>query len=484
MLAYLALAVLPGLALAQHVLIVTDTNAGEVPSCVAQSYHGTYGQPLRSVYVPSQECLESINTDSLFGSFESGHLDVLDFDPEGRQLLWVQVDQVDPSLLESDTQLANDWFSTWAMGLTTPNTPSLILEDTESVLRTQSLAPSLHYLSADAALLSLALSVPFSDLDLPRYVSMYSLTRVPHSPVPFSTRLFSVLAAKPTFDPSVASVLSTLSPARMLSDVRYLTGEDGIGPLTRHSFSKGALTAADWIQEKIEASGATCEQKTFLPGFAPNVVCKYPASGNETDRVILSAHYDSRGSFGSTPAPGGDDDGSGTTHLLSIAHAIQEKGVVFQRPVELVAFAGEEQGLFGSKAYARELKSKNVSIALMIQADMLGYHAPGEPAQLGLPATIGSPAAAFLVSNLSSLYAPELIVGYTYACCSDHQSFHEQGYTATQVFERAGPIADPMYHNSGDFSNRTGYDVEQIRSIAKVTFAAVLYAAGWELGDA
>lgn len=29
------------------------------------------------------------------------------------------------------------------------------------------------------------------------------------------------------------------------------------------------------------------------------------------------------------------------------------------------------------------------------------------------------------------------------------QSFHEQGFPATQVFERAGPIADPMYHQSG-----------------------------------
>ncbi len=29
------------------------------------------------------------------------------------------------------------------------------------------------------------------------------------------------------------------------------------------------------------------------------------------------------------------------------------------------------------------------------------------------------------------------------------QSFHQNGFPATQVFERAGPIADPMYHNSG-----------------------------------
>lgn len=65
------------------------------------------------------------------------------------------------------------------------------------------------------------------------------------------------------------------------------------------------------------------------------------------------------------------------------------------------------------------------------------------------------------------------------------QRFHEQGYAAMQIFERAGPIIDPMYHNSGisllsinysraqvlssgDLTNRDGFDVKQIRSIAKV----------------
>ena len=52
-------------------------------------------------------------------------------------------------------------------------------------------------------------------------------------------------------------------------------------------------------------------------------------------------------------APGGDDDGSGTTAVLSIARTIGRTGVKFHQNVELVAFAGEEQGLYGSKAYAR-----------------------------------------------------------------------------------------------------------------------------------
>jgi len=119
----------------------------------------------------------------------------------------------------------------------------------------------------------------------------------------------------------------------------------------------------------------------------------------------------------------------------------------------------------------------------MVQADMIAYRAPGEPFQLGLPRWIGSSEVTQLVGNASKLYSPELHIGFTSACCSDHQSFHEQGFPASQVFERTGPIADPMYHNSGDLSDRKGYDFHQLYSIAKVQFATVLHAAGFELAE-
>jgi hypothetical protein len=89
--------------------------------------------------------------------------------------------------------------------------------------------------------------------------------------------------------------------------------------------------------------------------------------------------------------------------------------------------------------------------------------------------------AGFLVGNLSNIYAPELVVGRTSACCSDHQSFLSYGFPSTQVFERNGWIADPMYHNSGDLSDREGYDVEQVASIAKATMSTVMTVAGYKL---
>ncbi len=160
----------------------------------------------------------------------------------------------------------------------------------------------------------------------------------------------------------------------------------------------------------------------------------YKGTENTTDTVLISAHYDSRGSFGSVRAPGGDDDGSGTVALLGIARVIARKGVKFRKNIQLVAFAGEEQGLYGSRYYAKELHEKGANLTLMIQADMLAYHAAGEPAQLGLPDmyvtrrfererrltltehSIGTTEVTQLVANLSAIYSPELKVGFTPVC--------------------------------------------------------------------
>lgn len=127
-------------------------------------------------------------------------------------------------------------------------------------------------------------------------------------------------------------------------------------------------------------SDRTCDSRYPSP---KNIV---PSSAKNNSLVLLSAHYDSRGSFGSTRAPGANDDGSGVVSILAIARAISEHHIRFTKhEVELVVFAGEEQGLRGSNAYARKLREEGKDVALMVQADMLAYHSPGEPLQLGFP---------------------------------------------------------------------------------------------------
>jgi Zn-dependent M28 family amino/carboxypeptidase len=137
----------------------------------------------------------------------------------------------------------------------------------------------------------------------------------------------------------------------------------------------------------MEATGASCEYFDYLVGFSPDVICTYPSHSGSDEHVILSGHYDSRGTFGNVRAPGADDDGSGSAHVLAVAKAIAQHNVTFDKSLSLVFFSGEEQGLWGSHYYAKYLSEKNATVILQIQADMLAYRKPGEPMQLGLPAT-------------------------------------------------------------------------------------------------
>ncbi|KAH9952351.1 hypothetical protein BGW80DRAFT_1425955 [Lactifluus volemus] len=52
----------------------------------------------------------------------------------------------------------------------------------------------------------------------------------------------------------------------------------------------------------------------------------------------------------------------------------------------------------------------SASSGKLVQADMITYHEPGEPLQLGHPAIIGTPKVTQLVVGL---YSPKLVVRFT-----------------------------------------------------------------------
>ncbi|KAH9083890.1 hypothetical protein EDB83DRAFT_2331975 [Lactarius deliciosus] len=427
------------------VLVVFPHDHPDIASnkCLTQSYFGTYGT--QSVFIPPESC---VNSFAPTADVPNVHLH-----PDA-QLVWLEQAALEQRLLTDHPFSLNTLRG--YLGL-----PIDAGESTYGSIsgKQQPLGPArdtiLHHTSTSALLALSHTRVRDLSLILPPTWRIYVLPSKPVLPVPEPAiaRVRDILANL-KFNPEVAKIVSNISVPQIQNDIRFLTGEDGkSGIESRHSFSSGA-----------GATGAKCELRPFLSGFAPNVVCRYPSTEDTTETVLVSGHYDSRGSFGSTRAP-------------ALQRTIKRLGVTFRSNVELVAFAGEEQGLYGSRYYAGDLREEEKNLTLMVQADMIAYHQQGEPPQLALV----HPEVTQLVANLSAIYSPELVVGFTSACCSDHQSFHYQGFPATQVFERAGPIADPMYHNSGDLSDREGYDFEQLKSIAKVQFATLLHVAGFDL---
>jgi hypothetical protein len=96
--------------------------------------------------------------------------------------------------------------------------------------------------------------------------------------------------------------------------------------------------------------------------------------------VALGAHYDHVGSSaatgcrpvgGDTICNGADDDGSGTTALLTMAEAFA-KGPRPRRSILFVWHAGEEKGLWGSEYFTRYPTVPLEQIAAQLNIDMIG----------------------------------------------------------------------------------------------------------------
>src|ERR687890_2721265 len=88
--------------------------------------------------------------------------------------------------------------------------------------------------------------------------------------------------------------------------------------------------------------------------------------------VLVTAHLDSININGgpAAPAPGADDNGSGSAGLLEISRAFRDhRG---EHDLRFILFGGEEQGLFGSKQYVAGLPtSEKRRIRAVLNMDMI-----------------------------------------------------------------------------------------------------------------
>jgi hypothetical protein len=113
-----------------------------------------------------------------------------------------------------------------------------------------------------------------------------------------------------------------------------------------------------------------------------NVVGVLEGSGPLADEtVVVGAHYDHLGWGGpsSNDSPlktaihhGADDNASGTAAILELARRFASMKERQGRRIVFCAFAGEEQGLFGSKAYCDKPPFPLKTTASMFNLDMVG----------------------------------------------------------------------------------------------------------------
>ena len=106
----------------------------------------------------------------------------------------------------------------------------------------------------------------------------------------------------------------------------------------------------------------------------PNVVAWLEGSDPDlkNEYVVLGSHLDHLGIRGGQVYPGADDNGSGSTAVLSIAKAFALNPVRPKRSVLFIWFAAEEIGLVGSKHYCDNPTKPLEDMICMFNIDMVG----------------------------------------------------------------------------------------------------------------
>ena len=230
-------------------------------SCLAGRYHGTYGG--ESVFMLDSESHCDISEFNLGLGWESSLIPIYPH----HELLFIKRMEIE------DGATANE--GTLHSGLK-HLVSSHTLSDTQRPL-TNTSTYSVPYYTESSAILSISPHfLPHVDKALPPSYKAYALPKIPlpvrRVPDEAKERIrhWTDLVE---YDDDISWIVEGLSIAELREDIRYLTGEDPSSPiLSRSSFSEGGLLAAEWILEQIEETGAECELKRFLVGFAPNVI--------------------------------------------------------------------------------------------------------------------------------------------------------------------------------------------------------------------
>jgi Zn-dependent M28 family amino/carboxypeptidase len=101
-----------------------------------------------------------------------------------------------------------------------------------------------------------------------------------------------------------------------------------------------------------------------MPIETSNLIVRFP--GRTAEKIVIGAHFDSW-----DLGQGATDNGLGVAQVFGLAKYLAAHPGDRLRPIELVWFNGEEQGLWGSR-HAAEVARKE-PIAAMVNLDMVGY---------------------------------------------------------------------------------------------------------------
>ncbi len=251
----------------------------------------------------------------------------------------------------------------------------------------------------------------------------------------------------------------------------------------------GSIDSLRNLQKSIDAAltphsfritGAIASIRTSTsvkPVPADNVVAYIPGNDPELKDqvVIIGAHYDHVGTSksattdGDTVFNGADDNASGTTALLGVAHAFSTINRRPKRTVVFVAFAGEEKGLLGSRAYANAPLFPIENTVAMLNMDMVGRNSIDS---LTIVGASSSPELLEITNEENESIGFHFIYDNTIIGRSDHASFMKKKIPALAYF--SGFHAD--YHKVTD-------EPELINTEKLARVARLVFRTAWRIAN-
>lgn len=269
-----------------------------------------------------------------------------------------------------------------------------------------------------------------------------------------------------------SSHLAGLSADDFAADLATLAGHH-----TRHSASPDFDEAASWAAHRLQAAGCAVSEQP-VPEGGPrcrNVVGDLRGSGQEPREVVLvTAHLDSINRHGiDAPAPGADDNASGSAGVLAIARALA--GLPLLLDLRFILFGGEEEGLFGSRRYVARLPgAERARVRAVVNMDMIGVRNGATRGVL----LEGAAVSAEVIDALAAAAADHtgLAVTKSYSPYnSDHVPFIDAGIPAVLTIE-AGDETNTAVHTEHD--RLETIDHELALDILRMNLAFVASTAG------
>lgn len=257
------------------------------------------------------------------------------------------------------------------------------------------------------------------------------------------------------YENQVNQLLTQINPQDMWSDLTAFSNTSADQFPDRYANSNTGVKAAEWLQNKIKTMAQANNRDditvyTVATGTRykqPSVVVKIGHS-NEPG-IVIGGHMDTLASSWELK-PGADDDGSGSMTVMGIARTLITSGMHFKKPIYIIWYSAEEQGLIGSGYVVNDFVQKNIPVDAVLQMDMTGYVNQNDPTIWLITDNTHLDLTAYLES-LVKTYVKQPVgrtrCGYA---CSDHASWSKAGFKAAFPFEAPFGKDDPYIHTAQD----------------------------------